>query len=156
MNSSIFRRLELLDTASRRERLKGQKGSGADASIKITPLVDVVLVLLIIFMVVTPMINEGLELPFAANPERVNGRLDDLKILLKKSGEIKIGDTVVPESELSQAIAKELSKNPARAVYLSADKSLQFSKVRQLLSALRDKGISQAGLVSTITPEEEH
>lgn len=155
MNRSIFRRLELLDTESRRERIKGLRNSGVDASINITPLVDVVLVLLIIFMVVTPMINDNLELPFAANPERVNGRLDDLKIILKKTGELKIGDHIVQESDLASTLTKELSKNPARAVYVSADKSLQFSKIRQLLSTLRDQGISQAGLVSTITPEEQ-
>src|SRR3989338_5359976 len=105
MNALILRRLDLL------ARPKKQRSAGADANINITPLVDVVLVLLIIFMVVTPMINDGLALPFAANPERVNGRLDDLKILMKKSGEFKIGDTVVPESDLAEAITKELSKN---------------------------------------------
>lgn len=154
MNASIFRRLELLDTASRKARLKGQRGSGADASINITPLVDVVLVLLIIFMVVTPMINDGLTLPFAESPECVNARTDDLKIILKHSGELKIGDTVIQESALGEALARELSKNPLRMVYLSADKSLQFSKVRHILTALREAGVPQAGLVSTITPEE--
>lgn len=154
MNASIFRRLELLDTASRKARLKGQRGSGADASINITPLVDVVLVLLIIFMVVTPMINDGLTLPFAESPDRINARTDDLKIILKHSGELKIGDMVIQESALGEALTKELSKNPLRMVYLSADKSLQFSKVRHILTALREAGVPQAGLVSTITPEE--
>lgn len=154
MNASILRRLELLDTAARRERLKGQRGSGADASINITPLVDVVLVLLIIFMVVTPMINDGLILPSAESPDHVNARPDDLKIILKRSGELKMGDTVIQESALGEALMKELSKNPLRMVYLSADKSLQFSKVRHILTALREAGVSQAGLVSTLTPEE--
>lgn len=154
MNASIFRRLEMLDTPSRKARLKGQRGSGADASINITPLVDVVLVLLIIFMVVTPMINDGLTLPFAETPDRVNARADDLKIILKHSGELKIGDSIIQESALAEALTKELSKNPARTVYLSADKSLQFSKVRHILTALREAGVSQAGLVSTLTPEE--
>ncbi|MES2504476.1 MAG: biopolymer transporter ExbD [Myxococcota bacterium] len=154
MNGPILRRLEMLNTASRTNRLKSFKSSGADASINITPLVDVVLVLLIIFMVVTPMINDGLELPFAANPERVNGRLDDVKIVMKKSGEIKIGDNIVPLDQVAETITKELSKNPGRAVYLSADKALQFVKIRELLGTLRDQGVSQAGLVSTITPEE--
>lgn len=154
MNASIFRRLELLDTASRKARLKGQRGSGADASINITPLVDVVLVLLIIFMVVTPMINDGLTLPFAESPDRINARTDDLKIILKHSGELKIGDKIIQESAVKETLTQELSKNPNRMVYLSADKSLQFSKVRHILTALREAGAGQAGLVSTITPEE--
>lgn len=154
MNASILRRLEMLDTASRKARLKGQRGSGADASINITPLVDVVLVLLIIFMVVTPMINDGLTLPFAESPDHMNARTDDLKIILNQTGELKIGDAIVQESALGAALSKELSKNPLRTVYLSADKSLQFSKIRHILTALREAGVSQAGLVSTLTPEE--
>ncbi len=154
MNASIFRRLELLDTASRQARLKGQRGSGADASINITPLVDVVLVLLIIFMVVTPMINDGLTLPYAESPERVDAHTDDLKIILKHSGELKIGDKIIQEAQLGEALSKELSRNPNRMVYLSADKSLQFSKIRHILTGLREAGVSQAGLVSTINPEE--
>jgi biopolymer transport protein ExbD len=154
MNASIFRRLELLDTASRKARLKGQRSSGADASINITPLVDVVLVLLIIFMVVTPMINDGLTLPFAESPDRVKARTDDLKIVLKRSGELKIGDNIIQEAALEAALNKELSKNPNRMVYLSADKSLQFAKIRHILTALREAGAAQAGLVSTLAPEE--
>lgn len=154
MDSSIFRKLELLDTDSRRERLKGQRGSGADAAINITPLVDVVLVLLIIFMVVTPMINEGLTLPFAQSPDRVNAQTNDLKIIIKHSGEMKIGDAVVLEADLVKAIQKELSGNSSRAVYISADKALPFEKIRNILISLRDAGIPQAGLVSTLTQEE--
>lgn len=154
MNASIFRRLELLDTESRQARLKGQRGSGADAAINITPLVDVVLVLLIIFMVVTPMINDGLKLPFAQEPEHLEARTDDLKIILNQKGELKIGDKITPESQLQETLSRELSKNPFRMVYLSADKSLQFSKIRTVLTALREAGVSQTGLVSTITPEE--
>ena len=153
MNASIFRRLELLDTESRRERLRGQRGSGADAAINITPLVDVVLVLLIIFMVVTPMINEGLKLPFAEEPDRVDARTDDLKIILNHDGALKIGDKKIPEEKLAETLTQELSKNPFRTVYLSADKELQFSKVRAILTALREAGVSRTGLVSTINQE---
>ncbi len=154
MDRSIFRKLELLDTGSQKRRFKNHRSSKTDANINITPLVDVVLVLLIIFMVVTPMINEGLKLPFSISAERSGGRLDDLKIFMLASGQIKIGDATVTESNLNEILSKELSKNPARAVYVSADKSLQYVKVRKLLASLRDNGISQAGLMSTINPEE--
>lgn len=154
MDQSIFRKLELLDTESRKQRLKSQRGSGADANINITPLVDVVLVLLIIFMVVTPMINEGLRLPFAESPDRVNAQGNDLKIILKQSGEMKVGDATVQESNLRQALEQELSGNPNRPVYISADKALPFKKIRELLSVLREAGVPVAGLVSTLAQEE--
>jgi biopolymer transport protein ExbD len=73
-------------------------------------------------MVVTPMINDGLTLPFAESPDHIDTRTDDLKIVLKHSGELKIGDAIVKESALGEALSKELSKNPFRAVYVLAVK----------------------------------
>lgn len=154
MDARILRRLELLDTAKRQERLKGQKSNGADANINITPLVDVVLVLLIIFMVVTPMLDDGIELPKAVDPQKLSARGEDLKITLKRDRQIKIDDKLIAEQELNTRLSSELSKNHFRPVYVSADKSLPFSKVRELLTALRDAGVSEAGLMSTVFREE--
>ena len=153
MNAKILRRLELLDTKGRKIRIKGQR-KGPDANINITPLVDVVLVLLIIFMVVTPMLNEGLELPKSMDPTRLNAMTDDLKININQQGEIRVGDKPSSDSKLKEDLAKELEKNPFRPVYLSADKALQFGTIRTVLSALRDAGVSQAGLVTSFTSEE--
>jgi biopolymer transport protein TolR len=153
MKSKILRQLELIDTDGRKERIKGHK-SGPDAAINITPLVDVVLVLLIIFMVVTPLLNEGIELPQALDPKKLDAMNDDLKINIKRSGEISVGKDVVAEDDFKKRLTEELSKNPFRPVYLSADKDLQFSNIRTVLSALRDAGVSEAGLVSAIQSEE--
>ena len=146
--SSLLRKLELLDTPARKARIKGSMLNQAEASINITPLVDVVLVLLIIFMVVTPMLNDGVELPVADDPMAMNARAEDLKIMIKQNGDMYVGEVMVREDELEGRITMELSKNHFRPVYLSADKSLAFAKVRRVIKALREVGISEAGLVS--------
>ena len=153
MNAKVLRRLEMLDTKARKLRIKGQKG-GMSADINITPLVDVVLVLLIIFMVVTPLLNSGIDLPATLDPKQLSAMRDDLKVSIKKSGEIAIGDAPIEEAKMGEKLAMELKKNPFRPVYLSADKNLQFHSVRAILSALRDAGVSEAGLVSTAMEEE--
>lgn len=153
MNTKILRRLEMIDTDGRKKRIKGKK-NGPDAAINITPLVDVVLVLLIIFMVVTPMLNEGIELPKAHEPAKMEAMSEDLKINITRKGEISVGKDHVKEGDLKQKLEEELSKNHFRPVYLSADKSLQFSSIRDVLTTLRDVGVSQAGLVSSISTEE--
>lgn len=152
--SSILRRLEMLDTASRKKRIKGSMLNGAEATINITPLVDVVLVLLIIFMVVTPMLNDGIDLPEAKSPQKLNSKVEDLKISIAQNGEIHVGDVLVREDDLEGRITMELSSNHFRPVYLSADKDLAYRKVRRILKALREVGVSDAGLVSTEFSEE--
>ena len=153
--SSILRRLEMLDTASRKKRIKGSMLEGAEATINITPLVDVVLVLLIIFMVVTPMLNDGVELPEAEAAQKLNSKVEDLKITIAQNGEIHVGEVAVREDDLEGRITMELSSNHFRPVYLSADKDLAYKKVRRVLQALREVGVSDAGLVSTELTEEE-
>jgi biopolymer transport protein ExbD len=148
MSKSILRKLELADTDARKARIKGQRSSGLDATINITPLVDVVLVLLIIFMIVTPMLDDGIQLPKSADPKKVNAMSQDLKISVNAQGQIKFGDDAVEKVQLKERLTKELSKNPFRPVYLSADQSLQFSTIRELLTALRDLGVHEAGLMS--------
>jgi biopolymer transport protein ExbD len=153
MNIKILRRLEMIDTDGRKKRIKGKK-NGPDAAINITPLVDVVLVLLIIFMVVTPLLSEGLELPRAIDPQKLNAMGEDLKISVKRTGQIYFGEEQVEEKNLKTKLEEELNKNPFRPVYLLADKSLQFSSIRTILTALRDAGVAEVGFVSAISDEE--
>lgn len=154
MDARVLRKLELLDTESRKRRVQGQKSGGVDASINITPLVDVVLVLLIIFMVVTPMLDDGIALPESANPQKLAALRDDLRLSIKKSGEISIDKELVSKDELTERLRKEMAKSPYRVVYLSADKDLQFVSIRDVLKSLREVGVGEAGLLSSASEEE--
>jgi biopolymer transport protein ExbD len=155
MNSKVPRRLSLLETKARKLRLKGQRAE-ASAEINVTPLVDVVLVLLIIFMLVLPKLNEVIKLPLAARPEKLaSSSSDSLNVGLKLDGNISLNGRKVDSGQLSDAIAKEMKKMPSRSVYLSADTGLTFKSVRAILQALQDAGVGKAGLMATRIPEEE-
>lgn len=177
MNSRVHRRLELLDTKARRVRIKGLRG-GVAAEINITPLVDVVLVLLIIFMLVLPEMDVVINLPEAFNPEKITaaktppmnisvkcGKLEIIKEGERKGGRQCIGHLVsvnngefvpVEVGSLKELLEKELKRDPFAIVYLAADENMEFKDIRAILTALRDAGVAQAGLVSKRITEQEN
>jgi biopolymer transport protein ExbD len=108
--------------------------------INVTPLVDVCLVLLIIFMVVTPMLQNGVDvlLPQGPHAEKKPGKEGDLTISIRPDGTVFVGQDWIPDRNLAAFLKAEHDKNPARAVMLKADKRINFGKVRQVMKAAND------------------
>jgi biopolymer transport protein ExbD len=108
--------------------------------INVTPLVDVCLVLLIIFMVVTPMLQQGVDvlLPDGPHAEKKPGAEGDLVISIKMDGSVFVGQHWIPDKNLDAFLKAEDQKTPARAVMLKADKRIHFGKVRQVMKAAND------------------
>src|ERR1700716_2323514 len=110
------------------------------SEINVTPLVDVCLVLLIIFMVVTPMLQSGVDVllpegpPAGKNP----GKEGDLIISVKADGTVFVGQNWIPDKNLSQYLTSEYQKDPSRAVMLKADKRINFGKIRMVMKAAND------------------
>jgi biopolymer transport protein TolR len=104
--------------------------------INVTPLVDVCLVLLIIFMVVTPMLQQGVDvlLPNGPHAEKKPGEKTDLIISIKQDGSVFIADKWIPDKNLSQFLRAEYEKDPSRIVMLKADKRINFGKVRLVMN----------------------
>src|SRR5438105_14264648 len=100
--------------------------------INVTPLVDVCLVLLIIFMVVTPMLQQGIDvlLPEGPHAEKKPGKETDLIISIKPDGSIFVGQDWIPDKDVQKYIKAEFEKNRSRAVALKADKRINVGKVR--------------------------
>ena len=115
-------------------------GVGLKSEINITPLVDVVLVLLIIFMVVTPMLQAGVDvlLPSGPHAEKKPGETGDLIISIKQDGTVFVGQNWIPDKDLVTYVRTEYQKNPARAVMLKADKRINFGKVRMVMKAANE------------------
>jgi biopolymer transport protein TolR len=121
----------------------GMGGGSPDevkGDINVTPLVDVCLVLLIIFMVVTPMLQQGVDvlLPEGAHAEKKPGKEGDLIISIKQDGTVFVGQDWIPERNLVTYLRAEHQKNPNRAVMLKADKRINYGKVRMVMKAANE------------------
>ena len=127
----------------------GGPTGGPKAEINVTPLVDVVLVLLIIFMVITPMLQRGksVELPKAKEVSKKTGDKDDKALVLSVTPDKKIylENDQMDEKALEDRLRLELAKDPGRKVLLKGDNSLQVADVRKVMDIARK---AQAGSVS--------
>jgi len=119
-------------------------GGGSPDEIKgdinVTPLVDVCLVLLIIFMVVTPMLQQGVDvlLPQGPHAEKKPGKEGDLIISIKQDGTVFVGQDWIPDRDLPRYLKAEHDKNPGRAVMLKADKRINYGKIRIVMKAANE------------------
>jgi len=115
--------------------------------INVTPLVDVVLVLLIIFMVTANFIVKEtveVDLPKAAHGgETVQGLVN---VVLDKGGQLYFDGTPVTEGELQQRAAEQLKKDPETRAIISADQSLPYGQVMHLIDVVKGQGIARFAL----------
>ncbi len=125
-------------------------GGEVKSDINVTPLVDVCLVLLIIFMVVTPMLQQGVDvlLPTSAHAEKKAGKEADLVISIKQDGTVFVGQDWIPDSKLPKYLKSEHDKDATRVVMLKADKRLNFGKVRAVMKAANDAQFSQIAILT--------
>ena len=118
------------------------------ADINVTPLVDVVLVLLIIFLVVTPMIARGVsvDLPITANHDKKNDDNRDIIVSVNKSGEIFVNADKVPADRLTAAVAAERRRTPDKGVFLKADHRIDYGQAREAMEAIHQAGVEDVQL----------
>jgi biopolymer transport protein TolR len=128
----------------------------AMAEINVTPLVDVMLVLLIIFMVTAPMMQEGVsvELPQASgDPLPKEQQNSEVVIAVSGKGDIFVNEAAVQEEKLSEKILELTKDRPTREVYLRADKTVPYGIVVRIMGVLKKAGIANLGMITT--PQEE-
>src|SRR5262245_49060803 len=112
------------------------------SEINVTPLVDVCLVLLIIFMVVTPMLQSGVDvnLPETTRPEKVQEGEKQLTIAIKADGQIFVGQNWVPKDNFAAAIRQVYDQTPDKDVRIKADRYLKYADVREIMRMVNDAG----------------
>src|SRR5262245_18446626 len=106
------------------------------SEINVTPLVDVCLVLLIIFMVVTPLVGNGcsVKLPQTNAPRSIPETSEQLTVSLDAEGRLFLGETPVAAASLVSLLSDAHDRTPSREVRLRADRSLSYSRVRQVMA----------------------
>lgn len=128
----------------------GKKGPVAD--INVTPLVDVMLVLLVIFMVTAPMLFSGIDLKLPKT-KKVNsvGLSPELIILsITENEQFYLGKSLVTSKDLIPSILKKLKSSKSEVIYLRADYNLKYEKVARLIASLKKAGVSNIALVTEV------
>ncbi|MEM7210290.1 MAG: protein TolR [Pseudomonadota bacterium] len=132
-------------------RGRGRRSSGAPVSeINVTPFVDVMLVLLIIFMVAAPLLTVGvpLELPKTKAEPLPQEQEEPLTINLDQSGTIYIQKTEIPQEELIVKLTAIAAQRESKKVFLRADRSLDYGRVMEIMGELNSGGFKSIGLVT--------
>jgi biopolymer transport protein ExbD len=131
--------------------LGGAKG-GVKSDINVTPLVDVMLVLLIIMMLVAPMLEQGVQvkLPKAANATAKPQSQDQTIIAIGANRSLYVNAKPVQEAELATKVSELLENKPGgeRIVIIRADEEVEYGAVMSAMDALRTAGIEDIGLIT--------
>lgn len=136
----------------------GNKGKGVTPELNVTPLVDVVLVLLIIFMIVTPQLENDIQvdLPQILNidPDKKKD-FDSLEVSLAKDGRIVIDKVIYRLDELPSYLKAVRQESPSRKLALRVDKGHRFKDVRDLIAKIREAGYNGAALMVSERQKKE-
>jgi biopolymer transport protein ExbD/biopolymer transport protein TolR len=132
---------------------KRDEGSKVNSDINVTPMVDVMLVLLIIFMVVTPMLQKGVSVDLAKvnNPEQMPDadKEDALIVAVMRTGDVFFGNDKLPSLEvLTGKIKDRLANKSDKRVYIRADARAKFGRVVEVVDDIRAAGVDQLGLLT--------
>jgi biopolymer transport protein TolR len=128
-------------------------GGGSDdrfmSDINVTPFVDVMLVLLIIFMVTAPMMMQGVDVDLPeATSEPLSAQEEALIVTVNKDGQVFISDYEVAVDSLGEKLLKVLEGRESREVFLNADKTVPYGIVVRVMSEIKAAGIESLGMVT--------
>jgi biopolymer transport protein ExbD len=134
--------------------LRSRRGASMLGEINVTPLVDVVLVLLLIFMVTAPMMSRGIDvsLPVANQPQIPQE--DRVTVSIRADGRVFVGNDVVNIALLEDRVRGLTSGSPDAVVYLRADESLRYGAVIEVVDVIKRAGVDRIGFVYAL-PEEK-
>jgi len=127
----------------------GRSRSGFVSEINVTPMVDVMLVLLIIFMVTAPMMTQGLDVDLPETTAKsLRQNEDPLIVTLDKTGKITLGKIEVGEALLRQQLEKLYGENSEQPIFLKADKNVAYGVVVNIMAEIKAAGFEKLGMIT--------
>jgi biopolymer transport protein TolR len=131
---------------------KRNEGAKVNSDINVTPMVDVMLVLLIIFMVITPMLQKGVSVDLAKvnNPEQMPDadKEDALVVAVMRGGDVFFGRDKIAVDQLTNKIKDRLVGRIDKRVFIRADARAKFGSVVEVVDNVRAAGVDQLGLLT--------
>jgi biopolymer transport protein ExbD len=131
---------------------KKKKAPAAIADINVTPMVDVMLVMLIIFMVITPMLSKGItvDLVKTRNPiAMANADKDDtILVAVARDGRTYLGSNPTPADQLPPKVKDLLTNKLDKTVYVKSDSRARYEKVVDVIDNLRAAGVDNVGMIT--------
>jgi len=133
-----------------------QGGGGSISNINVTPLVDVMLVLLVIFMVTAPILQQGVSINLPkVRAAALTGEEQQLVVAVNRNGQVYLNDTAITVPELGPKLHSILALRPDRQVFLRADQNVRYGDVMRVIAAVKGAGVERLGMV-TEPPSDEH
>ena len=134
-------------------RLERNPGSRPMSDINMTPLIDVMLVLLVIFMITAPLMTTSLKLDL---PRTEGARPSDsalfLAVAVNEQGQLFIGDEPATAEQLLQRAREAAQRDPLTEVQLRADSRVPYGRVAELIGLVQDAGLSRVGFITEAAP----
>jgi biopolymer transport protein TolR len=129
--------------------LGGAKG-GVKSDINVTPLVDVMLVLLIIMMLITPMLQQGvaMRLPQASNTVDKPTTQDNTTVAVGKDGSMYVNAKQVSEADMASKVTEALESKKEKVVFIKADEEALYSSVMAAMDQLHQAGVEDIALIT--------
>lgn len=126
------------------------KAEEVRADINVTPFADIVLVLLIIFMVVTPMLQKGpaVKLPMAANPPKKPEEKGQIMVAVSTTKEIWLDKEKLSEATFPAKVREAYERNPNATIVVKGDARLPYGDVKKVLLEIKEAGFKTVGLIA--------
>ncbi|MGA9876474.1 MAG: biopolymer transporter ExbD [Solirubrobacteraceae bacterium] len=127
------------------------EGHKVSSNINVTPMVDVMLVLLIIFMVITPMLQNKVQIDMAkainavAMPDA--SKDDAIVVAITRDGGVFLGQNKTSDDQLGSQVQQQLADKPGKTIYIRADARAQYRAVEDAIDAVRTAGVEDVGLL---------